>query len=215
MKHAARALGASVAIFTILIAYAVARYPGGTWADHATHGYDPLHNFLCDLLEPTALDGEANAASARASVTAVIVLAAGLTLTWWLLPALFPARARRLGVPVRALGIASTLGVVAVPLAPATSWYWSHAGAVLFAGASGLAAAATSVVGLAHARDERRLARLGAFVVAVALVDVALFVHQLIVVGNPSVWLSLLEVVATVSLLAWLAAIALRWRRMG
>jgi hypothetical protein len=215
MKYAARALGASVAIFTILIAYAVARYPGGTWADHGTRGYDPLHNFICDLIEPIALDGETNAASARAAITAIVVLSAGLALTWSLLPAFFPPDARRLGVVVRALGIVSTLGIVAVPLTPAKSWYWSHAGAVLFAGASGLAAAATSVVGLTRSRDARALAALGCFVVAVVLVDVALYVHQLIVVGNPSIWLSLLEVVATVALLAWLGAIALRWRRIG
>jgi hypothetical protein len=214
MKYAARALGASVAIFTILIAYAVARYPGGTWADHGTRGYDPLHNFLCDLLEPVALDGEANAASARAAVTAVVVLAAGLALTWWLLPALFPAAARRLGVAVRALGIVSTLGIVTVPVAPAKSWYWSHAGAVLLAGAAGLGAAVTSVVGLSRARGARALAMLGACVVAAVLLDVVLYVHQLVVVGNPSIWLSLLEVVATAALLAWLSTIALRWRQM-
>lgn len=209
MKRAAQLLGASIATFAALILYAAACYPGGTWADHHTRGFDPLHNFLCDLFEPTALDGTPNAASSRASITAVVVLDVGLALMWWLLPALFPS-ARRLGRAVRVLGIVSAVGIVAVPLAPATAWYWSHAVVVLFAGVAGLAAAVASIIGLARAPNARLLARLGAFVIAVVVVDVALFVHQLIVVGNPSIWLSLLEVVATALVLVWLSLIALR-----
>ena len=208
MKRAARLLGAAIAIFTILIVYAAVRYPGGTWGNHDTRGYDPLHNFICDLFEPVALNGSPNAASARASIAGVLALCAGLALTWWHLPALFPSEPR-LGKTVRALGIVSTAGIIAVPLAPAVAWYWSHAVVVLFAGAAGLAAAVTSVIGLA--RHERALARLGALTIAVTVVDVVLFIHQLIVVGNPSIWLSLLEVVATLLVVAWLSLIARRW----
>jgi hypothetical protein len=210
MKRAAQLLGASIAVFTILIVYAMACYPGGTWADHHTHGYDPLHNFLCDLFEPVALDGTPNAASGPA-IAAVLVIDAGLGLTWWLIPTLFASR--RLGVAVRMLGIGSSVGILAVPLAPAKAWYWSHAAVVLFAGLLGLAAAVTSIVGLARAGNARALARLGTLLIAIVVIDVLLFIHQLIVVGNPSIWLSLLEVIATALLLVWLSLVAHRWSR--
>jgi hypothetical protein len=209
--YASAALGMSVAVFTALIGYAIARYPGGTWADHETFGYDPLHNFICDLLEPIAIDGRPNGGQ-TAALVAVLALSIGLFVAWWTLPSLFAGNAR-LGLAVRALGATSTLGILAVPVMPARSWYWSHAAAVLFAGASGLAAAAVSVVALGRTRDMRVPARLGALLVVVVLVDVALYVHQLVVVGNPSIWLSLLEGVATALLLAWLLVLAVRLKK--
>ena len=208
LAWAARAAAASVAIFGALMVYAVARYPGGTWADHATRGYDPMHNFLCDLLEPVALDGRANAAAARAAMSAMVVVGAGLAVTWWLVPALFPADARRLARAVRLLGGVSTAGVVAVPLMPATSWYRTHAAIVLVAGVTGLAAAIVAVVGLARARSAPALTWIGAAMIGVVVADIALYAHQLVVVGNPSIWLSLLEVVATALLVVWLVGVA-------
>jgi hypothetical protein len=214
LAYAARALGAAVAIFGVLMAYAVAHYPGGTWADHTTRGFDPLHNFICDLLEPVALDGEANGRAAHAAIAAVVVLAFGLALTWALLPALFPAQAR-LGFAVRRLGLLSFAGILAVPLVTAKSWYSCHAAVVLFAGVFGLAAAALAVVGLGRTEGTRAMAWVGGFVIAVVLVDVVLYGHQLVVVGKPSIWLSLLEGVATVALLVWLSCIAVGWNRAG
>jgi hypothetical protein len=81
---------------------AIARYPGGSYADPHAHGFDFVHNFVCDLLASTAQDGAANP-GAPCALAGMLAAFAALPPFWLLQPRLFAER-RRLGGAVRALG---------------------------------------------------------------------------------------------------------------
>ena len=206
---AACVLAAEIASVT-LIAIAAAHYPGGTWMDRRTRGHDLAHNFLCDLLAPVALDGTPNPVGAVAATAGLLTLAAGIGLFWQVLPALFPGRPR-LGAGVRAAGLLSLVGMVAVPLTPSARAGALHAVAIFAAGIPGLVAAMLGVAGLLGVgRPERRIAALGAATIVVVLIDGALYTEHSVQAGAPSPALPFLQRIASLLLLAWLSAVAVR-----
>ena len=78
-------------LFVVLYIIAALLYPGGSFAVPYQNGFSFWNNYLCDLLDHFAINGELNSARhyARASLG---VLCASLMLLWFYLPALFPAR---------------------------------------------------------------------------------------------------------------------------
>ena len=213
-----------MAVFVVLIAISMASYPGGTWMDPHAAGHDLLRNFLCDLVGPVALNGEPNRLGSVAAPVAMVVLAGGLGLAWWLLPRFFPSLGAssttssrparlRLTVAIRCCGLVSVLGLVAVPLTPPVEAYGLHAAAVFVGGLPGIAASVLSVLGLARRRP--RLAWLGGVAVVLALVDGTLYTQQLIAGGVPTVFLPAIERLATLALLVWLVAIGLGARSLA
>jgi len=75
-------------IFVLLYILAALRYPGGSWIMPQQNGFSFWNNYLCDLLDHNAINGELNTARyfARSSLT---VLCLSLALIWYYLPSLF------------------------------------------------------------------------------------------------------------------------------
>src|SRR5579862_3417919 len=133
-----RIILAFVGLFLALVSVAMANYPGGNWLDRAARGHDLARNFLCDLLGPVAINGLPNSVASLAMQAAFAVLAAGLTITWWLVPRFFDAP--RLARAMRACALVSLLGLMAIPLTPPTVSHSLHAMAVLAGGVPALVA---------------------------------------------------------------------------
>lgn len=209
MRSAANCILVSVAIFIALIAISMLTYPGGTWLESHSHGHDFLRNFLCDLLGPTGLNGEANPVGAIATRIAMIVLVLGLWLAWWAIPTFFSNRPS-LAMAIRILGTVSIAGLMALPFTPPSDAYELHAGLALAGGGPGLAAGILSIVGFRSARRTHRLAGLSALALVFVLLGVTLYAHQVLVGGAPTLLLPVSHRIATALLLAWMAAVALQ-----
>ncbi len=78
-------------LFVILYILAAFKYPGGSWVMPQQNGFSFWNNYLCDLLDQNAINGELNTARyfARTSLT---VLCLSLVLLWYYLPSLFKGK---------------------------------------------------------------------------------------------------------------------------
>tara|TARA_R110002167_G_scaffold116792_2_gene292226 strand:+ start:528 stop:1124 length:597 start_codon:yes stop_codon:yes gene_type:complete len=77
-----------IVLFLLLYLMATFSYPGGSFLAPDHHGFSFWHNYLCDLLDDYAINGEVNTARylARGSLLALCV---GLIVLWYRLPELF------------------------------------------------------------------------------------------------------------------------------
>ena len=201
-------LALTVLAFIAIFSLAAAAYPGGPHFDHAAVGHDLWLNTMCDVTRSTALDGRPNGLGCMLASIAMIVLAAGLGVTFALLPRLFVARAR-MAAAVRALGTISSVGAVAVVLLPSDRFGSLHGVAIICAAVPGLAAALLALVAVLRERTSARaVIALGSLALGVAAVDFALYVAELVSGSASQAAVSVLERIATVLLLAWMLAIA-------
>jgi hypothetical protein len=209
---ASAAIVAAVVGFVALIVLAMAEYPGGTGWDATTRGSDFWLNYLCDLERSVALNGQPNAFGSALAQAAMLVLASGLLVFWWALPRLFPA-SPRLGCAVRALGLATLPGMLAVSLLPSDRFPAWHPIAMVLAGLPGLAAAALGVLGMAREPPLRIATAVGGAAVVTSMVDFVLYVRQFAGVGPGPTALAVLERAALILVLAWMCVIAWGARR--
>ncbi len=79
---------AGILVFVLLYMLAASRYPGGSYAVPRQEGFSYTHNYLCDLLDEEAINGELNTSRffARWSLG---VLCASLLILWYQLPKIF------------------------------------------------------------------------------------------------------------------------------
>lgn len=207
-------LVACVVAFAALEGAAMALYPGGTWWDATTRGARFWQNFLCDLEWTVALNGEPNHVGARLGQAAMLVMVAALAVFWWIAPGMFPSR-RRLGAAVRALGLASVGGSIAVALMPSERFGALHGVAVVAAGVPGALAALLAVVGMLRGEppgDSRAAGLVGAAMLALALVDLALYANTMVHGGPGPMALPAVQKVALVLLVGWMTLVAWRVR---
>ncbi len=204
-----RAIVLSVALFTALVATAMALYPGGHSWDSRAQGHDLWRNYLCDLARGIALDGQPNP-GALAGKLAMIVLAAGLVPFFARTTSLAP-RAARLGRAVRTLASVTAMAVFLVAFVSGDRYGRLHAAAVVLAGVPGLAAGAGAVLALAwDRRSPRDVLGAGALTLGLGLVDFTLYVANVGADGGGPVAVTVLQRLATVALLAWMLAAARR-----
>ncbi|MCP4976276.1 MAG: hypothetical protein GY931_08965 [Maribacter sp.] len=80
-----------MSLFVLLYILAALEYPGGSWMSPQQNGFSFWNNYLCDLLDQNAINGELNTARyfARTSLT---VLCLSLALLWYYLPGLFTGK---------------------------------------------------------------------------------------------------------------------------
>ena len=78
-------------LFVLFYILAALKYPGGSWIMPQQNGFSFWNNYLCDLLDQNAINGELNTARyfARTSLT---VLCLSLVLLWYYLPSLFKGK---------------------------------------------------------------------------------------------------------------------------
>ncbi|TKD10195.1 hypothetical protein [Polyangium fumosum] len=200
-------LGALV-LSLLLMAAAMALYPGGTWLDRASPGHDFLRNFFCDLTADRALNGQTNPGASFAKA-GMVLLSAGTLPFWFLVTRLFSERAR-LGLAVRGLGLASALAAIAVPLAPSQRYGLLHAGLIFVAGVPGLFAGGLATFGLVTTNHGSRTpARLAGLTAGLAALDGALYAaHVASGVEITSALLPALQKLAALALVAWMAGTA-------
>lgn len=96
---------AGILVFVCLYTLAAARYPGGSYAKPGQEGFSFMHNYLCDLLDEEAINGELNPARffARWSLG---VLCASLLILWYQLPKIFKSSGWKVFL-IRAFGMLS------------------------------------------------------------------------------------------------------------
>jgi hypothetical protein len=202
----------AVAAFVVLEVPATLLYPGGTWWDPTTRGASFWQNYLCDLGSDVALDGVPNPVGSRLSQAAMLVLAFGLVVHWWIVPRLFAPAARvPLGRVVRALGVLSFGGTIAVVVLPSSRFGELHGAMVIVAGLPGLSAAVVATVALLRGEPAPRIAgALGASMLAFALADFVLYVRTWMRGGPGPLALPVTQKIALLLLVAWMLAVALR-----
>ena len=99
-------------LFVVLYILAALNYPGGSWIVMDQEGFNFWNNYLCDLLDRNAINGELNPARffARASLG---VLCVSLLLLWYFLPGLFSKKGINIFVMwlsgILALGVTMSL----------------------------------------------------------------------------------------------------------
>jgi hypothetical protein len=204
---------ACVGGFTLLEVVAMSLYPGGTFWEPAAHGVRFWENFVCDLESQVALNGEPNILGARFAQAAMLSMVIGFAPFWWIVPRLFADR-RLLGHAVRALGLTSLGGIVAVTFMPSSRFGALHGVAVLVAGGPALAAAVLAVAGLARGEPRPRIgAALGAGTLTFALADFVLYIRTMLYGGPGPLVLPVAQKFALILLLAWMGVVA--WRARG
>ena len=77
-----------MALFVLLYVVAAFLYPGGSWKFQQAEGFSFWHNYLCDLLDEYAINGQLNTAR-YVSRLALGFLCGGILLLWFYLPNLF------------------------------------------------------------------------------------------------------------------------------
>jgi hypothetical protein len=78
-----------IIIFVLLYIIATTLYPGGNQADKNTSGFSWLHNYWCNLLNGTAMNGAVNNAKPVAMI-ALLALSITLASFWYLLAMVMP-----------------------------------------------------------------------------------------------------------------------------
>lgn len=205
MRAIGAALLVSVALFALLVLLAIQRYPGGTWFDPRAPGHDIFRNFLCDLTQPIALNGQRNPGFGLAKA-AMIVLDVGLLCLFWVVTLI--AAPSRLTRPLRVLAAISFAGIIAVPLTPSLELGAIHTVAVLAGAIPGVLAGVVAMV-LLRRTPHRWLFLLGAAAIAVAAVDVAIYAVNAASHAPPALMVPVLQRLSLVLLLAWMTTTAL------
>ncbi|NHF59681.1 hypothetical protein FK220_010035 [Flavobacteriaceae bacterium TP-CH-4] len=94
-------------LFVLLYVIAALKYPGGSWVKPNQEGFSFWYNYLCDLLDYNAINGEMNVARIYARA-ALGVLCISLLFLWYHLPRLFSKKSLNLQIMLVA-GIASLI----------------------------------------------------------------------------------------------------------
>jgi hypothetical protein len=213
-RVAATAVCALALAFVCLIVAAMALYPGGTWEEPHTHGVSVIGNYFCDLMRPSALNGEPNPGAPLASL-ALLALAGALIPFFMIAPRTFSQRPR-LGPFVRGSGLIAGIAGVGVVIAPSYRLGSLVHGLVILAAAGpGLAAVVGATVGQLRGDDAAR--RAGFVAVGVLLftaLATAVFARQLSIGTESTPGLAALQKLAALAAVSWLAATSvLVWRR--
>lgn len=216
-RHALRiasifVLGAALASL-VIFALAAWAYPGGNHFDHAAKAHDFWRNSLCDVARGTAIGGASNRVGSLLARVAMSTMALGLGGLFWLLPHHFDPRPRvRLGIAtwVRALGLVSVPGAIAVTFMPTDRFGVLHGVAIILAGVPGLGAAVLAMIALLRSPRLRRsaMAVVGLATLLAAALDFGLYVHELATHGGPRLAVPVLERVAALLLALWMVLIA-------
>jgi hypothetical protein len=202
----------SVFLFVVFAGVSMTFYPGGSWLNMNATGHDFFRNFLCDLLGPTAINGQPNSLASVSMKLAMAAMLPGLACLWFFSPTLFPARIN-LGRAIRACGVLSLLGLAAVPLTPPTASYELHAAAIFSGGIPSVLAWVLTLVGLWF--GHRRVALVGLFAFVSVAFGFGLYAREYFFHGAPSILLPASHRVGTGLLLGFMVAVSGAFRGQG
>jgi hypothetical protein len=207
---------AGTTCFLACFGFAAASYPGGTWSDRHAIGHSLLRNYLCDLMQTRALNGQEAQAGSLAARGGMVVMMVAVGAFFALIAELAPPGSRAGRITGRA-GLAAAVLGCAVPLAPSDLVRDAHLIAVTCAFVPALLAtlAAFSVC-LRSQGIPRWIVALAALTLAAGALDGVGYAYAYgLYFANVRVahdhWLNLalpaLQRAATFGLLAWIAAV--------
>ena len=215
LKRLSLVIGGGLGVFSVLMAAAMAAYPGGSWLQRSSRGHAFWGNYWCDLLRNPGLNGEDNAVSAGLAQWAMLAMAMTLLIYWFVASSLFLDRAA-LARWTRGLGSLGAIGLALITQLPSDRFAGLHVLAVVLAGPMGIAATALAIVGLASAPGTSRLARfLGIALAVSASATLLQYTRQAWLGAAESALLPALQKVATGLLMLWMVVISWQARRAG
>jgi hypothetical protein len=209
-----RTLACVIVGFVGLFALAARAYPGGTHFNHTAVGHDFWLNTMCDVARSVALDGSPNNLGAWLSRAAMTLFALGLGVHFVGVSLLFVSR-DWLARLVRALGVISVPFAVAVVHLPTDRFGKLHGAAIVCAGTLGLSAALLTIGGLRGVKGVPWAFRTGLAALGVAAADFVLYVRELATGGAAQMAVPVLERLASVGVLLWMASVAYALRQRG
>jgi hypothetical protein len=202
-----------IAIVTFAVAMTAAAlvYPGGSWTVTGAQGFSLLRNFWCDLLRSQAINGADNTLGKWLASVAFAALGLGLWPYWIVAASLLPkARGRR----VVTLGWISAASLGAMVVLPSDRFPLLHGAVALLGGGLGIGCAWVCVAARLPGEQGRSLRRVaGAATLLLALANAALYVHVAYFGGPETFWQPLVQKLATVALLTWMASTVRAARR--
>ena len=180
-------------------------YPGGSWADADSSRFEPFVNYWCDLMRTESPRGESNQLSLTWARVAFCCLAGTLVLFW-------RTTSRELSnLPLARLvlvsGLLSAACVVLLAMLPYNTQQSLHAWVTLSAGGSGFVAMALVMMNDFRSPPIIRWDKIcGAGLLVAASVNVVIYVDIILSERSESAVLPVLQKIATLLLLAWIAA---------
>lgn len=201
-------------VFVVLEGIAMALYPGGTWLNRSSVGYDFFRNFFCDLAAPKALNGKPNPGAIFAQV-GMFFFTLGLIPFWILVTSLVRQVRARLAKVVMALGTISSLAASLVPFVSSQQFGFLHPMLVFLAGIPGLMAGGLSMYGLVKTKSGSRIpARLAVLTVILVGIDGILYaIHVLTGYEVHPILLPSLQKMGAMSLVAWMISAVIFGKR--
>ncbi|MEI8256578.1 MAG: hypothetical protein WCJ30_12970 [Deltaproteobacteria bacterium] len=118
------------AVFVASFGAAIARYPGGTWFNRHAHGHSLAKNFLCDLLQTRALNGQDARVGAQLAGLGMFAMLVALA-AFFALVAGLETPVSRAGRIARGAGLLACILGAAIPLTPSDRFRTAHLAAVL------------------------------------------------------------------------------------
>ncbi|MEZ4383365.1 MAG: hypothetical protein R3A79_18695 [Nannocystaceae bacterium] len=128
-RHALIA-GVGTLVFVALFVAAAALYPGGTWMRRSAPGHSLFANYLCDLMQARALNGEPAGLGATLARLGAVAMFVALASFYHLVARLAPRSSAR-GRFVRYVGLFASVVSLTVPLFPSDRFRVLHILAVV------------------------------------------------------------------------------------
>ncbi|MEO5768741.1 MAG: hypothetical protein ABIS92_10355 [Polyangia bacterium] len=202
----------AIAVGAGLLGSAMWFYPGGTALDPRASGHSFWFNFMCDLTNRTAVNGQPNHPGASLARAGLMCLCLALGVFWVILPLSFgPRCSRRMARAITTPGLVSVVGLLLVPVAQG----WFHVTAVFASSVPALAAGMLALVGTVRYARRPLLVVIASATVATAAIDSVLYglsyqVQPRVVIPA----LPLFQRLALVLMLTWMSLVAARtWRQ--
>lgn len=178
-------------------------YPGGSWTAADASGFSLLRNFWCDLLRSQAINGQDNTLGKWLASGAFAALGLGLWPYWVVAASLLP-QAR--GRAVVALGWISAASLGAMVALPSDRFPVLHGVVALLGGGLGIVCVGVCLAVRLPGEPSlgaRRWA--AASTLGLAIANAALYVHVAFAGGTETFWQPLVQKLATIALLVWMA----------
>lgn len=188
---------AGILVFVLLYILASLHYPGGSQADPQSIGFSWINNYFCNLLNQTAINGQANQGQPFA-LASLVVLALSLGLFWWSFPNFLPlsqSQTKMIKIP----------GVISMIIACFLFTKINHDLITNTASLFGLIAILTSMWGL-YQNKLKSIFVFGLFNLVLVLLNNWLYY-------DPSLikYLPLVQKISFASVLIWIICININW----
>ena len=209
-------LSISVLLFIVTAGTAMAYYPGGTKFQLKAVGHQFWHNYLCDVMTPTALNGQPNT---FASILMMIAFAAVyygfLVMLWVTTPSVFIERGwlRRI---VQSLALLSIFGTFMM-FVDGMGWlHMTHELTVVLTAIPGIIATGIIIVTLTRSWvGTHSLALLALVALTTSVADTILYVRVSYFGVMETPLVPFMQRLAVISLLAWFLQLSYEFRKIG